>query len=209
MDALARDVLDGGDMRRAVRRMTEQGAETAGNRRVPGLREMFDRVRERRDAQLERYHLDDVFGELLQRLDEVIARERTTVERRIAESTPGDAAADEDTERARRTLHGIAEQRLSQLQSLPPDPGGRVGALRDYDFLDPGARADFDELLDVLQKQMLQQYFEGMQKQISELTPDDLRATQQMTHDLNEMLKRKLAGLDPEFDEFMAQWGKS
>jgi len=209
MDALARDVLDGGDMRRAVRRMTEQGAEMAGNRRVPGLREMMDRVHERRDAQLERYHLDDVFGELLRRLDEVIARERATVERRIAESAPSDAALGEDTERARRTLHGIAEQRLSQLQSLPPDPGGRVGALRDYDFLDPGARADFDELLDVLQKQMLQQYFEGMRKQVSELTPDDLRATQQMTHDLNEMLKRKLAGLDPEFDDFMAKWAAS
>ena len=212
LEQIARDVLGGGDARRSVRRLTEEGAELPGNRRVPGLRELLDRVRDRRAEHLERYHLDAVFEEITRGLDEVVAQERATVERRLAEAAPPvatEAGDDADAERMRRTLRGIAEQRRAQLRSLPPDPGGRVGALRDYDFLDPGARARFNELLDLLQRQLMQQYFEGMRQRIGEIDADDLRQSAAMTRDLNEMLKRRLAGLDPEFEAFMAKWGPS
>lgn len=146
-------------------------------------------------------------------LDEVIAQERATVEQRLRyadrAAPDGEDAPTDDEARARRTLRSIAQQRLSQLRGLPPDPGGRVGALRDYDFLDHGARERFNELLDLLQRQLLQQYFQGMRQQIEGMGDDDLRQTQRMTHDLNEMLNRHLAGLDPEFEAFMQQWGAS
>ena len=92
------------------------------------------------------------------------------------------------------------------MRALPPDPGGRVGALRDYDFFDPAARERFNELLDVLQRQLLQQYFEGMRRRIGEIDADDVRRSAELTRDLNELLRRRLAGLDPEFEAFMAKW---
>ena len=212
LEHIARDVLGGGDARRSVRRLTEEGADLPGNRRIPGLRELLDRVRDRRAEHLDRYHLDTVFEEVTRGLDEVVTRERATVERRLAEAQAAPATDDDahvDTERMRGALRGIAEQRLGQLRALPPDPGGRVGALRDYDFLDPAARERFNELLDILQRQLMQQYFEGMRRRIGEIGDDDLRHSAEMTRDLNELLRRRLAGLDPEFDAFMAKWGAS
>ena len=105
-------------------------------------------------------------------------------------------------------LRGMADRRLSQLNALPPDAGGRVQQLRDYDFMDPEARRKFDELLDELQKQVLQNYFQGIQQGIQNMTEEDLRRVQEMVRDLNELTKRALNGEDPDISDFMRKWGE-
>ena len=108
----------------------------------------------------------------------------------------------------RELLRGMADRRLSQLNALPPDAGGRVQQLRDYDFMDPEARRKFDELLDELQKQVLQNYFQGIQQGIQNMTEEDLRRVQEMVRDLNELTKRALNGEDPDISDFMRKWGE-
>ena len=102
----------------------------------------------------------------------------------------------------------MAQRHLEQLQGLPPDVGGRVKELRDYDFMDPDARQQFEELLKMLQQQILQNYFQGMRQSIQDMTPESLRAIQQMVHDLNQLAEQRLQSQNPDIGEFMQKWGQ-
>ena len=104
-------------------------------------------------------------------------------------------------------LRRMANRRLEQLDALPPGAGGRIKQLRDYDFMDAGAREDFDALMKELQGQLLQQYFQGMQESLQNLTQADLSQIAEMVRDLNDLVKRKLQGEDPDIAPFMAKWG--
>src|SRR5688572_8791117 len=217
MDFLAGEILDGGDLRSALNRLMRQGANMRDGRRMPGMRELLERLRSRREQDLQRYNLDSVMDEISERLDEVIEKERGTVEDRLREAqqsapstTPSDPTSDSalaSDQQLRDMLQTIARQRSDQLNSLPGDPGGRIQQLRDYDFMDPEARQDFEDLLQMLQKQVMEQYFQGMQQAIDSMTPEDLRQAQQMIHDLNELLKQRLRGELPDFEDFMERWG--
>lgn len=118
-------------------------------------------------------------------------------------SPSGEAPPDDLADMLRR----MANRRLEQLDSLPPGAGGRIKQLRDYDFMDAGAREDFDALMKELQGQLLQQYFQGMQESLQNLTQADLSQIAEMVRDLNDLVKRKLQGEDPDIAPFMAKWG--
>ena len=71
-------------------------------------------------------------------------------------------------------LENIAGKKLQFLDQVPDDVGGAVKALNDYDFMDPEAREKFQELLAMLQQQVLQSYFQGMQQSMQSMTPQDM-----------------------------------
>ena len=106
-----------------------------------------------------------------------------------------------------KLLRDMAQKHFDQLDSMSDQPGGRIKELRDYDFMDPEARKQFDELLDTLQQQVMQNYFKGIEQGIQSMTEDDLREMSQMVKDLNELTKQKLSGQDPDITDFMAKWG--
>ena len=58
-------------------------------------------------------------------------------------------------------LRDVAAKRLDQLDGLPADVGERIRGLQDYDFLEPEARERFDELVERLQGQVLDQFVAG------------------------------------------------
>ncbi len=109
----------------------------------------------------------------------------------------------------RQLLENMAAKRREQLDGLPPDIGGQIQQLREHDFMDAAAREKFDELLKMLQQQLMQSYFQGMQQAMQGVTPQDMQATGQMLRDLNQMLRDRAAGKEPDFEQFMAQWGKN
>ena len=55
-------------------------------------------------------------------------------------------------------LRDVAARRLDQLDALPPDVGERIRGSQEYDFLEPDARERFDELVERLQGQVLDQF---------------------------------------------------
>ena len=59
----------------------------------------------------------------------------------------------------------------------------------------------------MLQQQMMQQTFQGMQQALSEMTPERSAEMRQMMQELNEMLEAAPAGEDPNFEQFMHHWG--
>jgi uncharacterized protein with von Willebrand factor type A (vWA) domain len=218
--ALADDVMEEGDLAEALRRLIERGWRTGDPTRgdLAGLRDLMDRLERGREELLERYQLRDVMSDIRRELDEIVEQERTGVERRLdaasraPESTDPSASPEQapgaDDAALRSMLRDVAARRLDQLDALPPDMGGRIRGLQDYDFLEPDARQRFDELVDGLRKQVLDQYVAGMSEAIQSMRPEDLAANREMVRDLNELLSQRLAGGDPDVSEFLDKHGQ-
>ncbi len=225
MEHLADQLLGRGDLPSALRDMLQRGAQLPSGRRMSGLRDLLDRLRERRQQHLEHYNLGSVMDDIQQRLEEVIKTEREGIERRLADAKGGSEPrapssesvsegdqADSDlatqNPELRAMLESMARKHLNQLDDLPPGVGGRVQALQNYDFMDPEARRQFGELLDTLRQQVLENYFQGLKQGIGAMTPEQLAQVQHMVRDLNELLEGRRHGDDSGFEDFMEKWGQ-
>ena len=237
LDALADDVMAEGDLASALRRLMERGWRSSDPTRpdLPGLRDLMERLAQRRQEVLDRYKLGDVMADVRAELEGIVADEREGIERRLdqasrpdggpqaapTEGTPpegdqapaGEATAREvptaptDDAALRRMLRDAAARRLDQLDALPPDVGGRIRGLESYDFMEPSARDRFEALLERLRKQVLDQFFNGLSDAIRNATPEELAANREMVRDLNHLLQERLAGGDPDASEFLAKHG--
>jgi uncharacterized protein with von Willebrand factor type A (vWA) domain len=214
LDALADDVMAEGDIGEALRRLIERGWRGSDPTRqdMAGLNDMLDRLQRRRDELLDRYQLGDVLGDIRAELDEIVAEERSGIERRLDTASEPDGGASESGEQddpaLRDMLRDVAAKRLDHLDSLPDDVGAKIRGLQDYDFLEPSARERFDELVKRLQKQVLDQYVAGLSEAIQGITPEDLAANREMVRDLNELLRERMAGNDPDASDFLAKHGR-
>jgi uncharacterized protein with von Willebrand factor type A (vWA) domain len=110
-------------------------------------------------------------------------------------------------EQKRKMLEMIARRKQEFLDQLPRDVPGQIKQLTDYDFMDDQAREKFQELLAGLQQQMMQQFFQGMQQSLQNMTPEDIARLREMIRDLNKMLRERQEGLEPDFDSFMQKYG--
>lgn len=229
LDALADDVMAEGDLGEALRRLMERGWRTGDPARgdLAGLRDLLERLERRREELLERYKLGDVLGDIRRELGEIVEAERAGVQRRLDEaSRPGAASASpspgespgvpetadqsdpSDQSDLRALLRDVAARRLDQLDALPPEVGERIRGLQDYDFLEPGARERFDDLVRRLQGQVLDQYVAGMSDAIRSMTPEDLAANREMVRDLNELIRQRIGGSEPDASAFLSKHGR-
>jgi len=78
----------------------------------------------------------------------------------------GESGSDLTPEQKRKMLEMIAKRKQDYLDKLPADIPGQVKGLSEYDFMDDEAREKFKELMDSLQQQMMQQFFQGMQQSL-------------------------------------------
>ena len=218
IDKLSEQILQGDDLRSALRRMMQRGFQNAEGQRGMGMQDLLDKLREARDRNLERYNLASMFDDIKKQVDEVVAQERTGIRSRIQElnpekagttepSDPGQGDGESVPEEFEDMLRRMADRHLDQLDALPFDAGGRIKSLRDYDFMDSEARQKFEDLLQQLQQQVLKQYFQGLQQGLEQLTDEDLSKISQMVRDLNDLVKQKLQGSDPDITDFMNRWG--
>src|SRR5438270_12308933 len=106
-------------------------------------------------------------------------------------------------EQKRKMLEMIAKRKQEYLEKLPEDIPGQIKGLSEYDFMDDEAREKFNELLASLQQQMMQQFFQGMQQSLQNMTPEDIAKLREMIRDLNKMLRERQEGREPDFDSFM------
>jgi len=224
MEAISEDVLQHGDVRRALERLMQQGYKFQSGEKMPGLRDLLDRLKQQRQDTLKRNNMDSVINDIKERLEKVKETERAGIDRRVeegrqqAESTeqnsegsePGTEQPDAEQRAAmQKMLEKLAERRREQLDTLPPDIGGQIRALQEYDFMDPDARQQFEELLAMLQQQMLQNNFSGLQQGMQQMQQDPkaLEEMREMVHDLNQMLRERADGKEPRFDDFMQKHG--
>ena len=102
-------------------------------------------------------------------------------------------------ERARRSREA--------LDDLPESIAGAIKELSDYDFMDPEARQKFQELVDMLKQQMLQNIFQSMRQQLRDMDQENMEGLKNMIQGLNQMLHDRAMGQDPDFEGFMEQYG--
>src|SRR5206468_7106685 len=120
----------------------------------------------------------------------------------------GEGNDDLSPEQKRKMLEMIAKRKQDYLDKLPQDIPGQIKGLSEYDFMDDEAREKFKELMDSLQQQMMQQFFQGMQQSLQNMTPEDIAKMREMIRDLNKMLRDRQEGREPDFDEFMQKHGE-
>ena len=217
MDLLSEDVLNQGDVMQALRDLFRRGMQDRDGQQMPGLRDLMEQLRNRRRDQMQQHNMDSVLDDLKERLDDIIQTERSGIQRRldearqdVSEAQDVPEANEEDRQQQEALLNLLqqrADRNLERLDNLPEGVGGQLQELMEYDFMDPEARQKFQDLLDMLKSQMAQNISEQMQQQVQNMSPEDMAATREMMRQLNEMMRDRLAGREPDFDSFMQQWG--
>ncbi|MCI0437727.1 MAG: VWA domain-containing protein [Chloroflexi bacterium] len=211
LDSLSDDILNHGDLNRALRNMFQRGMRNQQGERTPGLRDLLERLRRQRQQQLERYNLDSMMDDLKERLQDVIDTERKGIEKRLDEARQQMEQAGENADHLKtpmKMLEDRAQKSMEKLDNLPDSMGGQIKELQEYDFMDAEARQKFQELLDMLKQQMMQNFFQGMKQQLQSMTPQDMEGLKNMLHALNQMLRDRARGQDPDFEGFMEQYGQ-
>lgn len=186
LEAIGEDVMAGYSPERAMREFLRRGG-----RDQQGLDDLARRVAERRRDLLERTNLDGTLQQVRELLEHAVLEERKQLAR--------DAMMD-DGERALREM---------QLEGLPPSPAAAVSELASYDWQSPQARQAYEEIKDLLGRELLDQRFQGMKEALEGATDEDRAAINEMLTDLNALLAKHARGEDtPEdFEQFMDRHG--
>jgi uncharacterized protein with von Willebrand factor type A (vWA) domain len=200
---LTDDLLAGGDLDDALRRLLRSGMRTADGEQIPGLRDLLDQLRRRRAEMLAEGDPDGRMAEIGAKLDEIESDERAAIDDLEDEArTSGD-------ERRAEVTGDVATERRMALDLQPGDPGGRIQSLQHYDFVSSEARERFEELVEELRREMADTFFEGASDALSNMSPESMARMRDAYDALNQMLEQREAGeeIDPSFEEFMEQYG--
>ena len=200
---LTDDLLAGGDLDDALRRLLRSGMRTSDGEQIPGLRDLLEQLRRRRADMLAEGDPDGRMAEIGAKLDEIESDERAAIDELEDEArTSGD-------ERRAEVTGDVATERRMALDLQPGDPAGRVQSLQHYDFVSSEARERFEELVEELRREMADTFFEGASDALSNMSPESMARMRDAYDALNQMLEQREAGeeIDPSFEDFMEQYG--
>src|SRR5687767_5580984 len=103
MRAMSDDLMQDGDVNRALQRLFRWGFQRPDGEHVPGLQGLMQRLRERRQQQLEQYNLQSMLSDIAERIEQIIATEREGIARRLDETQPGQSESGGDAEADAKT----------------------------------------------------------------------------------------------------------
>ncbi len=124
-----------------------------------------------------------------------------------SEGQSGDGQSGADEDEFAEMLRNIVESKQSFLDELPGDAAGRMKELQNYEFMNPDAQVKYQQLLESLRQQMMNTFFQDMSQALQNITPEDMERMKDMIRDLNEMMRQRMAGEEPDFDGFMDKYG--
>ncbi|MGZ4805396.1 MAG: hypothetical protein ACXV5U_03340 [Ilumatobacteraceae bacterium] len=201
-DELTDDLLYHGDVNSALRRMMQEGMRDRNGERLQGLRELMDKLRQQRQERLDQFDLGGVYSEIADELNDIVDEERHAIDNATQ------AAERSGDERRAQTARDAAADRNFRLDMLPDDLAGKVRELQSCDFESAEAARRFEELLDKIRQQLMQQMVEQMSGAMQSMSPEDLQRMKDMMAGLNEMLEKRERGEDPGFEQFMEDFGE-
>ena len=186
LDAIGQDVMAGYSPERAMREFLRRGG-----RDQTGLDDLARRIAERRRELLSRHNLDGTMQEVRELLDRAVLEERKQLARDVEM---------DDADRAFREM---------QLENLPASTAAAVSELSSYDWKSAEARAAYEQIKDLLGRELLDQRFAGMKQALENATDEDRAAVNEMLSDLNDLLEKHQRGEDTQadFDAFMDKHG--
>jgi uncharacterized protein with von Willebrand factor type A (vWA) domain len=183
LDEMGDSVLAGADPATALRDLLRRGLQ--GHR---GLDDMLRRVREQREEIRRRGRLDGILEQARALLDTAIGQERAELF-----PDPGDDA----------------RMRENELDALPADTAQAIRRLADYQWRSDAARQTFEQLKELLRREVLDSQFRGMKEALANPDPEALRRVKDMLADLNAMLEADARGehTQEDFNAFMDRYG--
>src|SRR4051794_40135304 len=183
LDELGDSVLDGLTPGEALQDMLRRGL--AGRR---GLDDLMRQVRKQQKQARRAGRLDGTLEQVRELLDRALADER-----RALFPDPSDDAR-------------LAE---AELDALPRDTARAVRELSDYQWRSPEAQQAYDEIQDLLRREVLDSQFRGMKQALQGANPEDMQRVKDMMSALNNMLDADARGEDTsqQFAEFMDNYG--
>ncbi|GGD14384.1 vWA domain-containing protein [Nocardioides daphniae] len=187
LSAIGEDVMAGASPERALSEYLRRGPQGQ-----QGLDDLAARVARKRRELLTQNNLDGTLEDVRRLLDEAVLAERGQLAR--------DVAMDEG-DRAFREL---------QLDALSPSTAAAVTELSSYDWASSEARAKYEEIKDLLGREMLDQRFAGMKQALEGATDEDRERINEMLTDLNALLAAHGRGEDTteQFADFMEKHGE-
>ncbi|MGY2127688.1 VWA domain-containing protein [Blastococcus sp. SYSU DS0617] len=184
VDEIGDSVLGGSGVREALRELLRRGAE--GRR---GLDELRRSVRERLRKARTAGRMDGTLEEVRELLDRALEAER-----RALFPDPDDAAR-------------LAE---GELDALPEDTAGAVRALKDWQWRSDEARQAYDQIQDLLRREVLDSSFASMKQALENAGEQDMQAIKDMVADLSQLVDAHNRGEDTDerFADFMDKHGQ-
>jgi uncharacterized protein with von Willebrand factor type A (vWA) domain len=185
LDELGRDVMAGSSPRSALEELLRRGT-----RNTQGLDDLTRRLWERRREIQRRHNLDGTLRDVQRLLNEALEAERHELF-----PNPSDDA----------------RFREAQLDALPSGTAAAVRELANYDWQSEEARQKYEEIRELLGRELLGSRFEGMKEALQNTTPEDVERINEMLSDLNALLAAHAQGnpdIDDLFAEFMDKHGE-
>jgi len=184
LERIGQDVMEGASPRRALQELLRRGTP-----KMRGADRLAAEVNRRRRELLQRNNLDGTLQEIKQLLDEAVLAERKELAR----------ALDDDAR--------FAEL---QIESLSPSPAKAVQELSGYTWRSPDAREKFNQIKDLLGRELLDQRFAGMKRALESAGDAERQSVNEMLDALNALLDKHAQGRDTQqdFDNFMAEHGR-
>src|SRR6266568_421221 len=186
VDEMGDAILAGANPADALRELLRRGFGDRAGRR--GLDNMLRRVRDRQREIRGSGRLDGILEQARALLDTAIGLERAELF-----PDPGDEA----------------RLREAELDSAPADTAQAIRHLAGYEWRSAAAREAFDQLKQLLQREVLDSQFRGMKEALSNPDPRAMQRVKDMLADLNAMLDADARGehTQEDFDAFMARYG--
>ena len=207
MAAIADDVLENGDIHSALQSLFRRGMPFMADNRLPGLHDLLGQLREKRREQLQRFNLDRLFDGIKEQLNEILAKEQEKIQQWLKGDIDRDANQNNHKNFSQDLFKNIAQRHREQLDQLPQDMAGKIKTLQDYDFLDAEAQKEFLKLLQQLRDAVTQTFFKDISNMVESMSEGDLSRMKDMVKALNDMLVKHIGGEDPNFEQFMQQYG--
>ena len=184
VDEIGERVMAGDSVRHALRDLLRRGTD--------GLRGLEDLRRQTAARQRElrkQGRLDGTLQEVRRLLDEALELERSALF-----PDPSDSAR-------------MAEM---ELDALPSDTARAVQELKPYQWRSPDARETYEQIDDLLRREVLDSQFQGMKNALENASPEAMQAVKDMLADLNQMLEADARGehTQEQFDAFMGKHGE-
>ena len=164
LEQIGQDVMEGSSPRRALSELMRRGTKN-----MRGADKLAAEANRRRRELLQRNNLDGTLQEIKKLLDEAVLAER----KELARALDDDARFNE-----------------MRIESLPPSPAKAVQELSDYDWRSDEAREKYEQIKDLLGREMLDQRFAGMKQALENATDEDRQRVNDMLDDLNDLLDK-------------------
>ena len=198
---LTDELLYHGDLNAALRQLMRDGMRDKDGNRIEGIRDMLERIRQRREEIQDSGDLGGVYSEVADELRDILDEERHTIQKDLQQA---EASGDE---RRAENARNSAMERNFRLDMMPDDLAGLVREMQNYDFQSQEAQQRFEDLMEKLRNQLMQQMVDQMSDAMQNMTPQDMQRMKDMMSALNDMIERRERGEDPQFEKFMEEYG--